>query len=411
MMRKRKRYTGVFLSAMIVCFLLFSLTTVQKSDAKESVTVYKCSQNLLNGNDYVVLACEYESEYYALSVNETGGISAKRITVVDGIAENISDDCVFIVEKVPGETVLLKSKSNSLYLAKPTALGLTTTSDPTNAAFSPSEPYNWTGSNGNSSIYYFYDGEKISVTAREEDAGTVKAFIGEEKTVVNKTISLYGKDGKVFKQISSNTPLPDYDWGENGVFLGWSDGKNLFDVGSFINDDNDDYFAVGVVFYADYGASVRVCESSDESGIRFSLNFDFEEFKSAESFISEYGGIISPTDLFKDVCEFDLDNLIEGQSVVKINATKNYVEDDKLKFNVALIKIHTSNYDRDFSVRGYVKVKYFDGEKFVYTNYSEEDNSRSIRTVASRVKADGYKNLSEKQKEIIDGYIGEGGEL
>ncbi|MBR1868054.1 MAG: hypothetical protein IJ800_05705 [Clostridia bacterium] len=405
--QKIRSIGALLLSLSIACFLLASFTTIAKINAEERI-VYKYSDEGVKNGDLVVLACEYEGNYFALNVSANGSFSVKSVNVENGYAEGVDDTCVFSVEESSGDMVLLKSKSTNLYLAKPTGAGFGLTDDPEEATFSSSAPYNWT--NGALARYYYYNGERIAVTTNEEQAGNVFAFVGETKIVVEK-ITLYGKDGAEYEEIDAGTSFPDYDWGENGVFLGWSNGKKLFKAGSDSPEEAENYFAVGVGFAPDKGASVRVMESSSESGIRFTLSVNSDDFEDALPFISEYGAIISPTDIFEGVCNFDLDDLTVGKTVVMIKSTKSYTENDELKYSVALIKINPVNYDREFSVRGYMKIVYDDGEEFVYSGYSKENNSRSIRMVAEMVRSDGYKDLSDKQIAIVDSYISNGDEL
>ena len=75
-------------------------------------------------------------------------------------------------------------------------------------------------------------------------------------------------------------------------------------------------------------------------------------------------------------------------------------------YSIAIVKIQ--NYKKNYSVRGYLVVKYADDiTQTMYTDYNETDNSRSIAEVAYSLKTDGkaeYDTYTDNQKAIVDEY-------
>ena len=66
------------------------------------------------------------------------------------------------------------------------------------------------------------------------------------------------------------------------------------------------------------------------------------------------------------------------------------------------------DYTKAYSARGYIEVQYADGTtEYIYTDYNEADNSRSIQQVAQNLiatDAAAYEAMTTTQKAIIDGY-------
>ena len=152
------------------------------------------------------------------------------------------------------------------------------------------------------------------------------------------------------------------------------------------------------------GAQVR---KSGVTGLRFqsALSKEFVDSFIEKGYTVEFGTLYAPTD-FLTGKKFVLTD-VEERKVKKIEAT-NYQEiDGQYVFYTTMINIQTANIDRAFSARTYLIISK-DGEvKYVlYTDYNEQNNSRSAYQVASGLLAKENNGLdSTEEKFLIDNYI------
>ncbi len=172
------------------------------------------------------------------------------------------------------------------------------------------------------------------------------------------------------------------------------------------------------IAFADFalanGASIRAIGNS---GIRFTYQLAQADYDAYKDCITELGIMLLPTDTLGDTA-FTLDNFTIGTNIVVgstgktkqlLNATSGMYE-----YILRLTNLKETNYARAFSARGYMKVTYADGTTaYVYTPYTEENNSRSIAEVAQRcadnVNGRGeYYSMSDDAKANIDNYISVG---
>ena len=183
------------------------------------------------------------------------------------------------------------------------------------------------------------------------------------------------------------------------------------------------------------GASVRI-EGTD-AGLRFTSYISIKTINAAEAAKKagttvEYGTAIFPTalitaaglDTFDPLALEELGYTVawvvanEGQTAVKDanDVVKGYT------VRAALVGIKESHYEWDYSAIAYIKYTNADGEDvYLFGNYSEADNSRSIVEVAQAAlndtatkRGDGYIYRCEdgtyspyttKQREILKGYV------
>ncbi len=164
------------------------------------------------------------------------------------------------------------------------------------------------------------------------------------------------------------------------------------------------------------GASIRAI---GDSGIRFTYRFASADYDAYKDFITELGIILLPTDTLGDSA-FTMENFTAGENLVvaENGKTKQLLNENTgaYEYILRLTKIKEANYARAFSARGYLKVTYADGTTaYVYTQYTEENNSRSIAEVAQRcadnVNGKGeYHSMSSEAQTNVDKYISGGSE-
>ena len=191
------------------------------------------------------------------------------------------------------------------------------------------------------------------------------------------------------------------------------------------------YPAMGV------GASVRLVEGSN--GIRFASTFsksliDFVNSNKDVGTAVKYGTIILPTDVLNTVNDksaFNVNTLIssgleEGTGYVDIIAKDGFSEDESgnVTIRAALVNLKEKNFDRALSAVSYIKYVKDGHDVYVFSNYSSDDNSRSMAYIAQaalndlkdtsdssykyEVTVDGsvkFSCYSPAQRSILQGYI------
>lgn len=162
------------------------------------------------------------------------------------------------------------------------------------------------------------------------------------------------------------------------------------------------------------GASIRLDE---EHGIRFIGRADDEYSQNYEDPV--FGIILLPTDYLTDGVTFTVAGLeAKGKTYVKAERDSSYspeyrfnnydtvLSDGYYEFTCALVKILDKNVKREFSARAYVR--YVDEStgisRYVYSDYSQEKNSRSVYYLASYwlTKPELF---TEEQVKILENYV------
>lgn len=197
----------------------------------------------------------------------------------------------------------------------------------------------------------------------------------------------------------------DYNM-DNCVFVGWTTEKdfsnitssNLYNVGArmLVNSDKTLY-PVWLEFNMESGAAVRATVGS--SGLRYTVNVDKDIYAAwtTAGIILEVGSILAPTDYLADTAlTHDLGSGRYIQNVTEKWQVENAV------YTSAFTNISYDQYGRQFSARGYLKIKFKSGSKYVYTTYNAGDHSRSIYDVATAAYNDGYSNNAVVKSYVND---------
>ena len=199
------------------------------------------------------------------------------------------------------------------------------------------------------------------------------------------------------------------------------------------------YYPAGAKLYPamGVGASVRLVEGSN--GIRFASTFSIELIKYVNEMKDDdtklqYGTIILPTDVLNTVngkSAFNVNTLIssgleEGTGYVDIIAKDGFSEDESgnVTIRAALVNLKEENFDRALSAVSYIKYVKDGHDVYVFSNYSSDNNSRSMAYIAQaalndlkdtsdssykyEVTVDGsvkFSCYSPAQRSILQGYI------
>lgn len=245
----------------------------------------------------------------------------------------------------------------------------------------------------------------------------------EDVTYIYKNENFQNKESYTVTLLDGETPLDtiavpkgktitlqDYSQG-NRKQLGWLINNELQPVAyEYTVTEDAQVQAVFVEFSMKAGASIRAIGNS---GLRFTYQLGASSYETYTNYVTESGIILLPTDTLGGNA-FEIANFAAGENIIVANSGKDKqaLNGGAYEYILRLVQIHESNYARAFSARGYLKVTYADGSTaYIYTEYTQADNSRSIAGIAKLVKAnvngDGtYANMSDEAKENIDHYCG-----
>ena len=146
------------------------------------------------------------------------------------------------------------------------------------------------------------------------------------------------------------------------------------------------------------GASIRL--ATEASGLRFETTIPKSLLEHANAIKDEgttvsYGTIITPKEYLKFTDGiFTIEALdgstINGAKYQQIIATNGITDEDdgSVSFRASLINIRLDNYFVRFAARGYISYTVNGTTGYVYADYNDADNSRSVTEVACSALAD-----------------------
>ena len=203
------------------------------------------------------------------------------------------------------------------------------------------------------------------------------------------------------------------------AFIAWGLETALYQAGATfeLGNANVSFHAVDVDFVLKYGAAIRLAETADESGIRFTGMINTADAEGLAKYgitVEEFGMLIMPNDYLAENQAPNLTDFEAGKKVLQIpNTTYTDTIGDYTVYYSAMKTVKVKNYARNFAGRGYMIIRLANGETMtLYTPFSS-DNVRSIRTVAQAFKVDDsepqegeirYNTITEAKKTIVDAY-------
>lgn len=224
---------------------------------------------------------------------------------------------------------------------------------------------------------------KGSITVVDSDGNILQSFYENE---------IYGIDSK-FDKSKVETTIDK--------LKGFTYDGSLYCKLSDIPFENNDIQVTAEVItvYMEDGASVRLAEPA---GIRFSGGNSID--------CVEYGMFLTAKDYLSDnennmTVDYLKENNLTYSIITSLNDIQQSVNGGIAKYAIVLKDIKTENYGVDFVARSFVKVKYYDNtECYIYSDFSFDDNSRSIYNVANKAISD-FGGSNEVLQKYIDGVI------
>ena len=162
-----------------------------------------------------------------------------------------------------------------------------------------------------------------------------------------------------------------------------------------------------------FGASISLQEGKTE--LRFLGRVDKKIYDEYLDKSVSVGVIFMPTNAYKSVGEFTIKGLTSQTGVAsfveKWQNQETAEADGYYEFACAMKNMHKKEaLTVSISARAFIKFNDNGKERYIYSTFDIEDNSRSVQTVAKNLKADtkNYLKYDGLQRAIIDAYaIGE----
>ena len=261
------------------------------------------------------------------------------------------------------------------------------------------------------SYVYIKAGCQIPSLAFAQDNSDLSAYVIEQDTWI--VYNDYYDAWDIMTQAPENLVetgdiLPANESIANRIFLGWELNGALYKGGTAAP-------AAGLAkaIYLDYalqdGASIRMADTADESGIRFTAFLQEEAYTAYSEYIQSIGVLVLPLELLGS------EAFTVGHSATAVNfyALKEKGFTFVNGVMTARATIHTvraTNYNRDYAARAYVCVNYADGSTdYVYGYFQKENHVRNIYEVAT----DAYKanEGTSSQRSVLVGYAGKVADL
>jgi len=195
------------------------------------------------------------------------------------------------------------------------------------------------------------------------------------------------------------------------TFVGWETKKNskrilCMENSSYEIQEDMEFKAVWIDFQMLTGASIKL---SKPTGIRFSSRISTESYNNIKELSQSisFGTVICPTDYLDDINCFTTQKLSEkNKGYLDIPLKVWFDENDDFKeFTGVITNVKEKNYDRDFSARSYISIKYSNGSECrFYSAFDKKNNSRSISRVANAAVKD-EESYTKEQIDILKKFL------
>lgn len=158
-----------------------------------------------------------------------------------------------------------------------------------------------------------------------------------------------------------------------------------------------------------FGASISL--QKGKSSIRFTGRVDKNAFDQYPQGTASFGILFAPTSAVESAGDFTINGigLDVGRAVIlgTCNNGDTADLDGYYEFICAMGNMHVKEaLNLSISVRMFVKIQEGESERYIYSTFDLEDNSRSIKDVALRLKenTETYAKYDDVQRAIIDAY-------
>ncbi len=264
-------------------------------------------------------------------------------------------------------------------------------------------PYSW---DKGPSYVYIKAGCQIPSLAYAKDNTVLSAYVIENDLWI--VYDDYHDVWNILTQkpenlVKAGDTFPAYESVADRIFLGWELNGKLYKGGASAPEAG-----VANAVYLDYaledGASVRMADTADESGIRFTAYLQEKSYNAYADYISSVGILLLPQELLGS------ESFAVGHSSHPLNfympQDKDYTfQNGVMTLRATIHTIRAANYNRDYAARVYVSVNYADGSTdYAYGYYQAENHVRNIYEVATAAHKAG--EGTSQQRDVLVGYAG-----
>ena len=225
--------------------------------------------------------------------------------------------------------------------------------------------------------------------------------LAEELGVMGNSVTIKNEAGE---EVSSEIMVTDYTLPESETtgFIGYEYNGELYHAGNVLTVDSDIVVTeVTLDFTMTDGASIRAKESEGYyGGMRFETTVSSAKMEKWADNIALYGMVIATENIVGGT--FDVDEA-NSETILLENSIEGTNKDT---YYITLTDVKYYNYNLEFSARAYAVITYKDGTTANFlTDYSEENNSRSVYEVAQLALDDTEYGYSTEQIDFIEDYV------
>ena len=256
------------------------------------------------------------------------------------------------------------------------------------------------------SYIYIKAGCQIPSLSFAKDGSVTSVYVIEEDTWI--VYNDYYNNWEIMTQKPENIVeegdiLPVNESMASRIFLGWELNGELYKGGAVAPTQG-----IAKAVYLDYtledGASIRMADTAEESGIRFTSFLQEEGYVTYSEYIHSVGIIILPLELLGSEA-FEVNH---SATAVNFYATQEKgftFADGVMTMRATIHTVRATNYNRDYAARAYVRVNYAGGETdYAYGYFQKENHVRNIYEVATKAYKAG--EGTSAQKAVLEGYAG-----
>ena len=256
------------------------------------------------------------------------------------------------------------------------------------------------------SYIYIKAGCQIPSLSFAKDGSATSVYVIEEDTWI--VYNDYYDNWEIMAQKPENIVevgdiLPVNESIASRIFLGWELNGELYKGGAVAPTQG-----IAKAVYLDYtledGASIRMADTAEESGIRFTSFLQEEGYVTYSEYIHSVGIIILPLELLGSEA-FEVNH---SATAVNFYATQEKgftFTDGVMTMRATIHTVRATNYNRDYAARAYVRVNYAGGETdYAYGYFQKENHVRNIYEVATKAYKAG--EGTSEQKAVLKGYAG-----
>ena len=256
------------------------------------------------------------------------------------------------------------------------------------------------------SYIYLKAGCQIPSLSFAKDVSVTSVYVIEEDTWI--VYNDYYDNWEIMTQKPENIVevgdiLPVNESIASRIFLGWELNGELYKGGAVAPTQG-----IAKAVYLDYtledGASIRMADTADESGIRFTSLLQEEGCITYSKYIHSVGIIVLPLELLGSEA-FEVNHSAAAVNFYASQEKGFKFTDGVMKMRATIQTVRATNYNRDYVARAYVLVNYADGETdYVYGYFQKENHVRNIYEVATEAYKAG--EGTSTQKTVLKGYAG-----